>query len=173
MSKHFSEMLSEDELFKNCVYFFRVLKKRAINDQQITSLHMQEGTKQNMNKHFAVIMQKEDSPVPAQSSEASQLPNKYRALKRKVFEMLARKVLKNIKKLEQATANQVPSSDIAITTEYVSFIVKAFSESFNAMSRPQSPVTNNEVKNFILEEKEILLKVLCRAGEFQNIIIRN
>jgi len=52
--------MSTDEIFKNVEYFFRVLKKRAINDHQITSLHMQEGTKQNMNKLFAIIMKKED-----------------------------------------------------------------------------------------------------------------
>lgn len=60
MTKHFSDQMSTDEIFKNVEYFFRVLKKRAINDHQITSLHMQEGTKQNMNKLFAIIMKKED-----------------------------------------------------------------------------------------------------------------
>lgn len=33
MTKHFSDMMKGDEIFKNCVYFFRVLKKRAINDR--------------------------------------------------------------------------------------------------------------------------------------------
>ena len=32
VTKSFSDLLSSDEIFKNCVYFFRVLKKRAIND---------------------------------------------------------------------------------------------------------------------------------------------
>ena len=40
-----------------------MLKKRAINDQQITSLHMQEGTKANMNKLFGAVMRKEDVVV--------------------------------------------------------------------------------------------------------------
>ena len=60
VTKHFSDAMTTDELFKNCVYFFRVLKKRTINDRQITSLHMQEGTKQNMNKLFVTIMTKEE-----------------------------------------------------------------------------------------------------------------
>lgn len=32
VTKNFSDLLTSDEIFKNCVYFFRVLKKRAIND---------------------------------------------------------------------------------------------------------------------------------------------
>lgn len=71
--------------------------------------------------------------------------------------MFTRKALKNIKKLEDATKNQVPPSDVAVTTEYVSFIVKAFSEGFNAMARAQGAQSNAELKSFILEEKEILL----------------
>ena len=63
MTKHFSDAMTGDELFKNCVYFFRVLKKRAINDRQITSLHMQEGTKQNMNKLFVTVMSKDERAV--------------------------------------------------------------------------------------------------------------
>jgi len=69
MTKHFSDAMKADELFKNCVYFFRVLKKRTINDRQITSLHMQEGTKQNMNKLFAILMSKDERAV-AQSDTA-------------------------------------------------------------------------------------------------------
>ena len=61
MSKNFSDLMTGEELFKSCEYFFRVLKKRVINDHTITSSHMQEGTKQNTNKHFAVIMKKEDA----------------------------------------------------------------------------------------------------------------
>lgn len=87
--------------------------------------------------------------------------------------MFTRKILKNIKKLEEATANQVTPSDVAVTTEYVTFIVKAFSECFNSLPKSQGAQSNAELKTFILEEKEILLQVLCRAGEFQNIIIRN
>ena len=56
MTKNFSDLLSKDQIFKNCVYFFRVLKKRAINEHQVTSLHMKEGTKQNTNKLLCVLM---------------------------------------------------------------------------------------------------------------------
>jgi hypothetical protein len=92
--------MTEEELHRSCTYFFRVLKKRAINDHSITSLHMQEGTKQNMNKHFAVIMRKEDSPFLNPSDPESATNTKYSMLKRKIFNMFARKVLKNIKKIE-------------------------------------------------------------------------
>jgi len=127
MSKHFSDLMTGEELHKSCIYFFRVLKKRAINDHSITSLHMQEGTKQNMNKHFSVIMRTEDSPTQNSSDPQS---DKYRVLKRTVFKMFARKVLKNIKKIDVAVASQAPPTDVAVLGEYVSFIVKAFSESF-------------------------------------------
>lgn len=98
---------------------------------------------------------------------------KYRALKRKVFHMFKRKVLKNLMKIEEALASQgaVSTAEIAIKREYVCFTVKAFMESFQALNR--MPDGQEEVKLFILEEKEILFQVICRAGEFKDIVIRN
>jgi len=34
-------------------------------------------------------------------------------------------------------------------------------------------VTQQEVKDFINEEKEILFQVMCKAGEFKDIAVRN
>ena len=65
---------------------------------------MQEGTKLNMNKHFAVIMRKEDSANSSDPESAAS--TKYTMLKRKIFHMFARKVLKNIKKIEVQLASQ-------------------------------------------------------------------
>ena len=57
--------------------------------------------------------------------------------KHKLFEMFTRKVLKNIKKMNEL--NQRPGgaieSDLAGIKGYVNFIVKAFSESFAALAR--------------------------------------
>jgi len=41
------------------------------------------------------------------------------------------------------------------------------------MGRLQSPSTQAELRKFIIEEKEILFQVMCRAGEFSNIVVRN
>lgn len=38
------------------------------------------------------------------------------------------------------------------------------------MARSVSPA---EIKSFIVEEKEILFNVMCRAGEFPDIVIRS
>jgi len=174
MTKHFSDVMKGDEVFKNCVYFFRVLRKRAINDRQMTSLHMQEGTKQNMNKLFAVIAKKQDSSIPPAQTHrpASEFenPKKYRNLKRQVFHMFARKLLKNIKKMEAPVAGQASQDELAIRREYVCSILKAFTESFQAFSR--QPGCASELKKFIAEEKEILFQVMCRAGELQDIAVR-
>ena len=122
VTKNFSDLLSSDEIYKNCVYLFRVLKKRAINDLQITSMHMQEGTKQNMNKLFSVVMGKEDPVIKTTAStqafaeenvnlvgvqgttktgstQVDEKSQKYTLTKRKLFSLFARKVLKNVKKL--------------------------------------------------------------------------
>ena len=48
--------------------------------------------------------------------------------------------------------------------------MKAFSESFLAMSRSCS---SSELKSFILEEKEIFFQVICRAGEFNDVVVRS
>ena len=60
MVKEFSELMSGDELLKCCVYFFRVLRKRVINDIQISSLHLVEGTKSNMSNLLSVIFENTD-----------------------------------------------------------------------------------------------------------------
>ena len=111
--KSFSDLMSGDDILKCCTYFFRVLRKRAINDVQISSLHLVEGTKGNMNKLFQVIMKKMDDPgkpVPFESqsegfssasSETQQAcPNKFRNLKSDLLKIFARKLHKNLNKLE-------------------------------------------------------------------------
>jgi hypothetical protein len=98
-----------------------------------------------MNKLFAVIMKKEDvysaAPFQAKSdSKEEQSSNefKYRTLKRKVFHLFKRKVLKNLMKIEESIASQAGLSEIGIKREYVCFIVKAFMESFQALHRMQA-----------------------------------
>jgi len=49
-------LLSGEDLLTACMYFFRVHRKKAINDSFITSQHFSEGTKRNMNKVFSVVM---------------------------------------------------------------------------------------------------------------------
>lgn len=60
---------------------------------------------------------------------------------------------------------------MATKREYICSIVKAFTESFQAFAR--QPGSQSELKDFILEEKEILFQVMCRAGEFNDIVVRN
>ena len=48
--------------------------------------------------------------------------------------------------------------------------MKAFSESFAALARAPN---QNEVRNFIIKDKEILFQIMCVAGEFQDIAIRS
>ena len=60
LAKRFSGILTHNETVACCEYFFRVLRKRAINDSHNTTLHMIDGTKQNMRKLFAYIMKKVD-----------------------------------------------------------------------------------------------------------------
>jgi len=68
--------------------------------------------------------------APELNSE-EQSEYKYRTLKRKVFHLFKRKVLKNLMKIEELIANQSGSvAEIAIKREYVCFIIKAFMESF-------------------------------------------
>lgn len=78
-----------------------------------------------------------------------------------MYGLFARKFLKNLSKMEEAIKKQSSSAEISIVREYVCFIVKAFTESFVAMTRTSA----SEVKRFILQEKAILFQVLCRAGE--------
>ena len=66
-----------------------MLKKRVINDRAITSLHMQEGTKQNMNQVCTIIMMLQGDL-------------RFVELKRRVFKMLARKLIKNLDKMKDA-----------------------------------------------------------------------
>ena len=56
--KRFSELLTHNETVACCEYFFKVLRKRVINDSQNTTLHMIDKTKSNMKKLFALVMKK-------------------------------------------------------------------------------------------------------------------
>ena len=50
-----SEYLSGHEMIKSCEYFFRVLRKKALNDSGISTLHMSEATKNYMFRFFKII----------------------------------------------------------------------------------------------------------------------
>ena len=67
--------------------------------------------------------------------------------------MFARKVLKNIKKLEDIDPRIAKPEETGIVREYVCFIIKAFTESFQSLSRVDC---KTEFQNFMIEEKEIL-----------------
>ena len=60
---------------------------------------------------------------------------KYKELKRKVFAMFARKLVKNVEKMDAAIKEQATTDLVGLRREYICFIVKAFTESFQALAR--------------------------------------
>lgn len=63
---------------------------------------MQEGTKQNMNKLFTIIMKMDGNNNVSAPDQSTSLAQKYKGLKRQVFKMFARKILKNVDKMSDA-----------------------------------------------------------------------
>lgn len=58
------------------------------------------------------------------------MQQKYGSLKVSIFKLFARKLIKNVKKMEDAISKQAAVSEISVTREYVCFMIKAFIESF-------------------------------------------
>ena len=80
--------------------------------------------------------------------------------------------MKNLGKMKEAINTQALAEEVGIKREYICFIIKAFTESFQALARLPA-AGRAEVVDFIVEEKEILLQVMCKAGEFQDIAVRS
>ena len=143
LAKRFSELMSHKETVACCEYFFKVLKKKAINDGYNTSIHMLDGTKQNMKKLFAQIMkrQEHDDIITSDPQEStSQNNEKNRAVKSELLRIFTRKLSKNVKRLEDSSPAKNTAQEIAQWREYTSFIVKAVTESLLAANQAEEEI---------------------------------
>lgn len=124
--KRFSELMSHNETVACCEYYFKVLKKKAIKDGYNTSIHMLDGTKQNMKKLFAHVMRKpeHEEPVATDPQEStSQSHDKNRAVKSELLRIFTRKLNKNVTRLEASSPAKNTATEIAQWREYTSFLV--------------------------------------------------
>lgn len=169
--KKFSELMSHNETVACCEYFFKVLKKKAISDGYNTSIHMLDGTKQNMKKLFAHVMRKpehEELVTSDPQESPSQNHEKNRAVKSELLKIFTRKLSKNVKRLEESSPAKNTATEIAQWREYTSFIVKAVTESLVAANSAEE-----EIKWLILAHKDLIVEIVCKAGESQDLIVRN
>ena len=86
MDYFFNELETVEDKLGCCKYFLKVLKKRALSDSSSSSMHMNEGSKRNMNLLFSLIMQKDESE---------------REIKTIILQMLTSKVNKHLLKLSK------------------------------------------------------------------------
>jgi hypothetical protein len=149
VAEYFELLPTEEDKLASCKYMLRVTKKRALSDSVVSSVHMTEGTKQNLNLFVAAF-----------ASSAS------RHLRLRLLALIGMKTTKYTKKAENSSLSAI---EISASREFMMCLVKAMYEFIHSIFS----ASDEEAVWLFDQASPQLIQFVCQASENQSIIIRN